>query len=68
VHPKKEIGRIRGSDEWRLEIMCLLYILECDFDEVEEAMLQGVERPCELIFCILCIQRKDMDVVAEVMF
>jgi hypothetical protein len=47
--------------------MCILHILECEF-EVEEAMLQGDERPCELIFCVLGIQKSDLDEVAEVMF
>jgi hypothetical protein len=29
-----------------------------DFDEVDEAIFLFVERPCELIFCILCIEKK----------
>jgi hypothetical protein len=36
--------------------------------EDDEAMLQGVERACEIIFCILSIQKSDSDEVAEVMF
>jgi hypothetical protein len=31
-------------------------------------MYQGVERHCELIFCILGIQKCDLDELAEVMF
>jgi hypothetical protein len=36
--------------------------------EVDEAMFQGVERPCELIFCILRIEKSYLDEVALVMF
>jgi hypothetical protein len=39
-----------------------------DFGGFDETMFQGVERPCELIFCILGIQKSDMHEVAEVMF
>jgi hypothetical protein len=36
--------------EWPLELIIgLLNILKNDFGEVDEAMFQGVERPCELI-------------------
>jgi hypothetical protein len=42
--------------------------LKFDFDEVDEAMFQGVERSCELIFCIVGIQKSDLDEVAELMF
>jgi hypothetical protein len=35
---------------------------------VEEAMILGVERPFDLIFCILGIQKSELDEVAEVMF
>jgi hypothetical protein len=31
--------------------------LKNDFGEVDEAMFQGVERPYELIFCILSIEK-----------
>jgi hypothetical protein len=31
--------------------------------DVDEAMFQGVERPCELIFCILGIERSHLDEV-----
>jgi hypothetical protein len=36
---------------WQL-INCLLGVLKNDIGEVDEAMFQGVYRPCELIFCI----------------
>jgi hypothetical protein len=29
--------------------------LKKEFDEFDEALFQGVERPCELIFCFLGI-------------
>jgi hypothetical protein len=32
--------------------------------EVDEAMFHGVERPCELIFCILCMEQSELDEVA----
>jgi hypothetical protein len=38
--------------------MCLLDCLINDFDEIDEAMFQSVESPCELIFCILVIEKK----------
>jgi hypothetical protein len=37
-------------------IICLLNVLKNDFGEVDEAMFEGVERPFELIFCILGIE------------
>jgi hypothetical protein len=41
-------------DEWLLELIIgLLDFLEKEFGEVNEAMFQGVERPCEQIFCSL---------------
>jgi hypothetical protein len=43
--------------EWHWELICLLDVLKYDFSEVDEAMFLGVERPCELIFCILGIQK-----------
>jgi hypothetical protein len=30
-----------------------------DFGEVNEAMVNGIERPCEIIFCILGIEKSD---------
>jgi hypothetical protein len=38
--------------------------LKNKFGEVDEAMFQGMERPCELIFCILGIKKSDLDEVA----
>jgi hypothetical protein len=35
-----------------------------NFGEVDEAMFQGVQMLCELIFCILDIQKSDLDEVA----
>jgi hypothetical protein len=31
--------------------------------EVDEAMFQDIKRPCELIFCILGIEKSDLDEV-----
>jgi hypothetical protein len=43
--------------EWRLQlIICLLDVLKNDFGEVDEEMIQGVERPCEIILCVLEIE------------
>jgi hypothetical protein len=47
--------------------MCLLDVLKCDFVDVDEAMFQGVERPCEKIFYLLD-KKRDLDEVAEMMF
>jgi hypothetical protein len=44
-------------------IITLQYLLKCDFGEIDEAMFQGVERQCELIFCILGIQKSVWDEV-----
>jgi hypothetical protein len=38
--------------------------LKNDFDDVDEARFQGVQRPCEPISCILCIEKIDLDKVA----
>jgi hypothetical protein len=37
--------------------------LKNDFGEVDEPMIEGVERPCELIFGIQSIERSDLDEV-----
>jgi hypothetical protein len=34
-----------------------------DFVEVDEAIFQGVQGPCEHIFCILGIEKSDLDEV-----
>jgi hypothetical protein len=39
-------------------------VLKNDFGEVDEAIFQGVEMPCEIIFCISGIQKSDLDDVA----
>jgi hypothetical protein len=54
---KKRFGRSRGSDvldslKAQRPIICPLAVLKNDFDELDRAMFQGVERPCELIFFI----------------
>jgi hypothetical protein len=41
---------------WEL-IIRLLYVLKDDFDKVDETMFQGVDGPCELIFCIPGIEK-----------
>jgi hypothetical protein len=48
--------------------MCLLDVLKKDFGEVNEAIFQAVERPCELIFYNLGIEKIDLNEVVEVMF
>jgi hypothetical protein len=55
--------------EWAWDlIICLLNVLTSDFVEVDEAIFHGVEKPCELIFYILGIQKSDLDEVPEKMF
>jgi hypothetical protein len=45
--------------KWPLDlIIYLLVLLKCDVGEVDEAMFQGVERPCEINFYLLRIQKK----------
>jgi hypothetical protein len=39
-------------------------VLRNYFGEVDEVMLQGVERQCELIFCILGMEKSDLDEAA----
>jgi hypothetical protein len=46
------------AGEWPRELkICLLDVLKNDFEEVNEAMFQGVDGPCELIFCISGIEK-----------
>jgi hypothetical protein len=40
----------------RILIVYLLDVSKIEFDEVDEAIFRGVERPYELIFCILSIE------------
>jgi hypothetical protein len=39
-----------------------------DIGEVEEAIFQDVEIPCQIIFCFQGIQKSEMDEFSEVMF
>jgi hypothetical protein len=48
--------------------LCFLELLKNDVGEVDDAMFEGDERPCELIFSILGIEISEMDEVADVMF
>jgi hypothetical protein len=48
--------------------MCLQEVLKNDFGEVDEAMVQGVECPRGIIFCILGIEKSDLDEAAYVTF
>jgi hypothetical protein len=51
--------------EWTSElIICLLKVLKNDLVEVHEVKFQGVERPCEIIFCILGIEKSELGEVA----
>jgi hypothetical protein len=43
--------------------ICLQDVLKNFFCEVDEVMFQGVERPCEVIFCNLVIEKSDLDEV-----
>jgi hypothetical protein len=36
-------------------------VLKNDFVEVDEVMFQGVEMPCELFFCILSVEKSNLD-------
>jgi hypothetical protein len=42
-------------------------VLKGDFCNVGEAIFEGVERPCELIFCILGIQKRDLEELEKLM-
>jgi hypothetical protein len=43
---------------------CLLYVLKYNFVEMDEAMFHVVERPYEIIFSNLSIEKSDFDEVA----
>jgi hypothetical protein len=45
-------------------IICPLDVLNNDFGKVDEAMIHGVGRPCDLIFYFLGIVKSDLDEVA----
>jgi hypothetical protein len=50
--------------EWLIGlIICLLNVLKNDRG-VDEAIFESVERPCELIYCILGIEKREVDEVA----
>jgi hypothetical protein len=72
-HRKKRLGWSRFRDvlccerPWELKIS-LLDVLKNDFGEVVEAVFQGVERPCELIFFTVCFEKSDLDEFAWVVF
>jgi hypothetical protein len=42
--------------------------LKNDFGEVDETMIEGVERPYDNIFCFQSFETSDTDEVAKVMF
>jgi hypothetical protein len=41
--------------EWPWELIIYLLDVLKNFGDVDEAMFEGVERPCEIFFCILGI-------------
>jgi hypothetical protein len=66
-HRKKRLGQIRFSQvlcsEWPLQLICFLAVSKYNFGKVDE-MYEGVERPYELIFCTLVIEKSDFNEVA----
>jgi hypothetical protein len=56
-----------GKWPWEL-IICFLDVLIFEYVEVDEAMFEGDERQCNLIFGIQEIQKSEMDEVADAMF
>jgi hypothetical protein len=52
---------------WKLNI-CLLAVPKYDLCGDDKSMILGVESPCEIIFCLLGIQKCYMVEVEEVMF
>jgi hypothetical protein len=42
--------------------------LKNDFGEVNEPTFRGVERPCEIIFCILGIKKSELNDDENLMF
>jgi hypothetical protein len=45
-----------GEWPWDL-LVCVLDVLENNFNELNEALFQLVERSCEIYFCYLGIQK-----------
>jgi hypothetical protein len=70
LHPgnlKKRLGRICLIDVLSRRLALRTHNLTSghlknEFGEVDEEMFQGVERPCELIFYVLGIERSELDV------
>jgi hypothetical protein len=59
---KKRLGRSWLREELSSLMALKNHTLPCerlkkDFGEVDEAMMQGVESSCEIIFCILAIAK-----------
>jgi hypothetical protein len=67
-YQKKRLGIISLSDVfWRMALRTHNLPsgrIKNDFREVDEAMLQGFERPYELILCILDIEKSNLHNVA----
>jgi hypothetical protein len=55
---------------WQIRdfISCLKIGPKYDLSVADKAMFQGVDRPCEVIFCLLNNQRCYLDEIEEVMF
>jgi hypothetical protein len=65
-HLKKRVGRsrLKGVSSGRMGLRnnnLPLNVLKNDFGEIDETIFKGVERICEIIFCILDIEQSDMD-------
>jgi hypothetical protein len=56
-----------GQWPWQ-PIICLLNVLKITFAYIDDAFIHDVERPFDRIFYILCIEKSNLDKVAEVMF
>jgi hypothetical protein len=69
AHRKKGLGRSYLSDvlSKRMALrtrIWLLDVLKIDFGEVDESTFQGFERPYEVIFCILSLEKCDLNEIA----
>jgi hypothetical protein len=49
-------------------MVCLLDVLKNDFDEIDKAMYESVERPYDINFCIVGIEKSYIYEVAYVLF
>jgi hypothetical protein len=70
---KKRIGRSCLSDILNRRMVFKTHNLSSGslknvFGDVNKPMYQGIERPCEIIFCILGIEKSDLDVVPYLIF